>query len=55
VATDTKIDTKFVTTFVCGPGSYLTPWHRYLADSFGTRSRYLGDGGPGTCFTSGLT
>ena len=28
-----------------------TPWPRYLPDTFGTRPRYLGDSGPGTCLT----
>ena len=29
----------------------MTLWLRYLADSCGTRVRYLGDGGSGTCTT----
>ncbi len=32
-------------------GSYLTLWLRFLVDTFGTRFRYLGDSGSGTCFT----
>jgi hypothetical protein len=39
----TWVDTKAVRVHLCGPGSYLTLCHRYLADSLGTRPRYLGD------------